>query len=164
MLMREAEMVCGWKRGMRCRSLALEFDMSKWERRKRSSKWKLTMLATIGALFMALCTWVVRAGLGGYPEAKERSTETWARMIRTAIQNWQGAHNTIACPTIQQLIDERYLARETSALDSWKHPFELRCKQSEVYVYSLGRDGKRGTQDDILIPTQRLLETSESNP
>ena len=97
--------------------------MSKPERRRPSSRWKLTTFATIAALLVGLCTWVVRAGLGGYPEGKERSTETWARMIRAAIQNWQGAHNTIACPTIQQLVDEKFLARGTSALDSWKHPF-----------------------------------------
>ncbi|HMA96880.1 MAG TPA: hypothetical protein VKP30_29550 [Polyangiaceae bacterium] len=85
-----------------------------------------------------------------YSESK--TAETWARTIRAAVQNWQSSQNSVACPTIEQLISEKHLDTGTTKVDPWGNPFELTCTDDEIFVTSAGPDRKRRTSDDIQIP------------
>src|SRR3954467_12698919 len=44
-----------------------------------------------------------------YKEAQIKNAETGARIVRTAIQQWQAANNETSCPTMSQLVQEKQL-------------------------------------------------------
>ena len=87
-----------------------------------------------------------------YKEAQIKSAETGARIVRTAVQQWQAANNEITCPTISQLVQEKQLDPGQSTKDSWNQDFSLNCTDDEVIISSNGPDKKKGTKDDIVVP------------
>ena len=87
-----------------------------------------------------------------YKEAQIKSAETGARIVRTAVQQWQAANNETTCPTISQLVQEKQLDPGQSTKDSWNQDFSLNCTDDEVIISSNGPDKKKGTKDDIVVP------------
>lgn len=87
-----------------------------------------------------------------FRESQISSARTGARVIRTAIQNWQAASNEITCPTISQLVQEKHLDPGQNNNDPWGQPYLLQCAEDEVMVTSGGPDKKKGTKDDIHVP------------
>jgi len=87
-----------------------------------------------------------------YKEAQIKNAETGARIVRTAIQQWQSANNETSCPTISQLVQEKQLDPGQSTKDSWNQDYTLTCTEDEVIVQSNGPDKKKGTKDDIVVP------------
>ncbi|HEX3849730.1 MAG TPA: hypothetical protein VHW01_02120, partial [Polyangiaceae bacterium] len=87
-----------------------------------------------------------------YKEAQIKNAETGARIVRTAVQQWQAANNETSCPTISQLVQEKQLDPGQSTNDSWNQPFTLTCTDDEVIISSNGPDKKKGTKDDITVP------------
>jgi general secretion pathway protein G len=87
-----------------------------------------------------------------YKEAQIKNAETGARVVRTAVQQWQAANNETSCPTISQLVQEKQLDPGQSTKDSWNQDFTLNCTDDEVIVSSNGPDKKKGTKDDIVVP------------
>lgn len=112
-------------------------------------------------LFEVLIVVAILAMVGGgvaafalpkYQQAQKTSAESGARVVRTAIQQWQAANNETVCPTISQLVQEKHLDSGTSTNDPWGQPFMLVCADDEVTVLSSGPDKKKGTKDDISVP------------
>jgi len=87
-----------------------------------------------------------------YKEAQIKNAETGARIVRTAVQQWQAANNETSCPTISQLVQEKQLDPGQSTNDSWNQPYSLTCTDDEVIISSNGPDKKKGTKDDITVP------------
>jgi general secretion pathway protein G len=87
-----------------------------------------------------------------YKEAQIKNAETGARIVRTAIQQWQAANNETSCPTMSQLVQEKQLDPGQSTKDSWNQDFTLTCTDDEVIISSNGPDKKKGTKDDIVVP------------
>ncbi|MEO6602087.1 MAG: type II secretion system protein [Polyangiaceae bacterium] len=87
-----------------------------------------------------------------YKEAQIKNAETGARIVRTAIQQWQAANNETSCPTMSQLVQEKQLDPGQSTKDSWNQDFSLTCTDDEVIISSNGPDKKKGTKDDIVVP------------
>jgi general secretion pathway protein G len=87
-----------------------------------------------------------------YKEAQIKSAETGARIVRTAVQQWQAANNETSCPTVSQLVQEKQLDPGQSTKDSWNQDFTLTCTDDEVIISSNGPDKKKGTKDDIVVP------------
>jgi general secretion pathway protein G len=87
-----------------------------------------------------------------YKDAQIKNAETGARIVRTAVQQWQSANNETSCPTISQLVQEKQLDPGQSTKDSWNQDFTLTCTDDEVIVSSNGPDKKKGTKDDIVVP------------
>jgi len=87
-----------------------------------------------------------------YKEAQIKNAETGARVVRTAIQQWQAANNETSCPTMSQLVQEKQLDPGQSTKDSWNQDYTLTCTDDEVIVQSNGPDKKKGTKDDISVP------------
>ncbi len=79
-------------------------------------------------------------------------TETWMRIIRVAMQNWQADNNTTSCTTVSELVQEKHLEPGAPAVDLWGHGFVLRCSEDEITVSSAGPDGRLGTADDFVFP------------
>jgi hypothetical protein len=116
-------------------------------------RWLRRIVIGIGVstVTLAIALLILIPSIGCRP-SRSRSTESQERTIRAAIQNWQAATNLANCPTVEQLVSEKQLDPGTSARDAWGHPFVLKCTDEEVYVTSLGPDGKPNTADDIRIP------------
>jgi len=104
------------------------------------------LLCSAGALFLR---WL---GSNPYRSEPRRDSETNARIIRTAIQQWQAANNQNSCPTIQQLISEKQLDPGSPTVDPWGQPHRLLCTEDEVSVRSAGQDRRFGTADDVVVP------------
>jgi general secretion pathway protein G len=93
-----------------------------------------------------------------FRESQISSSRTGARVIRTAIQNWQAATNETTCPTISQLIQEKHLDPGQNNNDPWGQPYILQCTDDEVIVISGGPDKKKGTKDDIRVPEGKTTQ------
>ncbi|AUX38471.1 MULTISPECIES: type II secretion system protein [Sorangium] len=81
--------------------------------------------------------------------AKVRSAYTGASVIKTAADQYQnlGAGGE-GCPTLQALVSAKQIdANKTD--DPWGQPYRIKCEESEIRVYSLGKDKKENTPDDI---------------
>lgn len=85
-------------------------------------------------------------------ENQEAALATGAT-ISGAVQQWQ-QEGASGCPTITQLQHERYLSRSASTEDPWGARFRIKCTDNGVEVTSPGRDGKRGTSDDVRLPIE----------
>lgn len=87
-----------------------------------------------------------------YRDAQKTSAETGARVIRTAVQQWQASNNEITCPTMSQLVQEKHLDPGANINDPWGSPYTPTCTEDDVIVISPGPDKKKGTKDDIQVP------------
>lgn len=98
-----------------------------------------------------------------YRDAQVKSATTWARTIRAAVQNWQSTTNETACPTMSQLVQEKYLDPGSSTTDPWGQPYTLNCSEDEVYVVSMGPDKQKGTKDDVQVPKSATAQPDQGN-
>jgi prepilin-type N-terminal cleavage/methylation domain-containing protein len=112
-------------------------------------------------LFEVLIVVAILAMVGGgvaafalpkFREAQKTSAKTGARIVRTAIQQWQAANSESVCPSISQLVQEKHLDPGASTNDPWGQPYNSICADDEVTVTSSGPDKKKGTKDDIAVP------------
>ena len=87
-----------------------------------------------------------------FREAQITTAETGARVIRTAVQNWQAANNETSCPTISQLVQEKHLDPGQNTNDPWGQAYQLNCTDDDVVITPSGPDKKKGTKDDIRVP------------
>lgn len=88
-----------------------------------------------------------------YKESQITAAGTGARVVRTAVQQWQLSNNEYGtCPTVSQLVQDKQLDSGQSTDDPWGQPFSISCSDDEVVVGSNGPDKKQGTNDDIVIP------------
>jgi general secretion pathway protein G len=87
-----------------------------------------------------------------YRDAQIKSATTGAQVIRGAIQQWQAANNETTCPTVNQLVQEKFLDPGAASVDPWNQGYTLTCEGEDVAVGSAGPDKKKGTADDIRVP------------
>lgn len=87
-----------------------------------------------------------------YRDAQKKTAETGAQTIRRAVQSWQASNNEVSCPTMSQLVQEKFLDTGTGSKDPWGEDYQLNCTEDEVFVTSKGPDKKKGSKDDIKVP------------
>lgn len=87
-----------------------------------------------------------------FKKAQINSANTGARVIRGAVQTFQGTENDTSCPTVSQLVEKKYLDPGQSTVDPWGQPYGINCNDDEVVVTSNGPDKKKGSGDDIRVP------------
>jgi general secretion pathway protein G len=122
-------------------------------RAKRSGRGvTLVEVLIVVAIIAMVAGGVAVFALPKYKEAQIKNAETGARIVRTAIQQWQAANNETSCPTMSQLVQEKQLDPGQSTKDSWNQDYTLTCTDDEVIVSSNGPDKKKGTKDDIMVP------------
>jgi general secretion pathway protein G len=86
-------------------------------------------------------------------EAQVQQAETGARVIRSAVSQWQLAENEYGrCPTVSELLQDKQLDSGQNTSDPWGSDYQITCADDEVIVLSLGPDKKQGSPDDIVIP------------
>jgi hypothetical protein len=72
--------------------------------------------------------------------------------IRQATILWMAVNPGRGCPNVDELkvdLDAAFGSR-----DPWGGGYEIRCFDDEIICVSPGRDRKRGTEDDIVVPAR----------
>ena len=54
-------------------------------------------------------------------------------------------------PGVERLRDEHEISSSTRIIDPWGHIFLIACSPERIEVMSVGPDGKKGTDDDIVV-------------
>jgi general secretion pathway protein G len=121
-------------------------------RRRKSRGVTLFEVLIVVAILAMVAGGVAAFALPKFREAQKTQAETGARVMRTAVSQWQAANNETTCPTISQLVQEKHLDPGQSTNDPWAQPYTLVCGDDEITVISSGPDKKRGTKDDISVP------------
>lgn len=120
--------------------------------RKRARGVTLLEVLIVVMILAMVAGGVAAFALPNYRKAQKEQAETGARVVRTAIQQWQAANNESTCPTISQLVQEKQLDPGQSTSDPWGQPYSLSCADDDVSVVSAGPDKKKGSKDDIAVP------------
>lgn len=121
-------------------------------RARRARGVTLVEVLIVVAIIAMVAGGVAVFALPKYREAQKTSAETGARVIRTAVQQWQASNNEVACPTMSQLVQEKHLDPGANTNDPWGSAYILTCSEDDVMVTSPGPDKKKGTKDDIKVP------------
>ena len=87
-----------------------------------------------------------------FREAQVDTAVTGARTIRQAVMQWQLTSTDDSCPTVSQLIQDKYLDTGADNKDPWGQDYAISCSADDVTVSSAGPDKKKGTGDDIRVP------------
>lgn len=96
-------------------------------------------------------------------EAQIQQAETGARVIRSAVSQWQLAENEYGeCPSVTQLVEDKQLDAGQNTTDPWGEEYQISCADDEVIVTSTGPDKKKGSKDDITIPKGAAAAEDES--
>jgi general secretion pathway protein G len=101
----------------------------------------ITIIALIGG-------GVAVALLPQLEKARIDSTKTDAQALRSAVMLYV-ADNPRQCPTVEDLINGRYLDRTRRTTDAWDTQFQIGCEEGEITVVSAGPDLEFSTEDDI---------------
>jgi general secretion pathway protein G len=136
------------------------------ERLRRSLKVRPRGVTLFEVLIVVAILAMVAGGVAAFAlpkfkEAQKSQAETGARVVRTAIQQWQAANNESTCPTISQLVQEKHLDPGQSTNDPWSQPYTFVCSDDDVMVISSGPDKKKGTKDDISVPKNARVTGEE---
>ncbi len=104
----------------------------------------------IVVIIMAMiATGVAVAVMPQLEKAKVKQAKTDIGAIRTAVQLFL-AENSSKCPSVEDLLAERYLDKGKKSKDPWERDFIINCPSGEdPEVLSVGKDGQEGTEDDV---------------
>jgi len=116
----------------------------------------LVEILIVVAIIAMVASGVAVFALPKYKEAQKKTAETGARVIRSAIQDWQRVNNESTCPTMSQLVQEKNIDSAANTEDPWGEAYILTCTDDDVIVMSKGPDKKKGTADDIRVPKGQL--------
>jgi general secretion pathway protein G len=133
-------------------------------RRRAARGVTLFEVLIVVAILAMVAGGVAAFALPKFREAQKTQAETGARVMRTAISQWQAANNETTCPTISQLVQEKHLDPGQSTNDPWAQPYTLVCSDDEITVISSGPDKKRGTKDDISVPKGAAATEEDGKP
>ena len=112
----------------------------------------LVEVLIVVAIIAMVASGVAVFALPRFKEAQIKTADTGARVIRSAVQNWQRVNNESSCPTISQLVQEKELDSAANTADPWGEDYVLSCADDDVTVISKGPDKKKGTPDDVSVP------------
>jgi type II secretory pathway pseudopilin PulG len=93
-------------------------------------------------------TGVAVAVLPQLQKAQIKSTQADAQALRSAVMLYV-ADNPRGCPTVEDLVSERYLDGSKRTADAWDTEFQVTCEDGDVVVISAGPDLEFNTEDDI---------------
>jgi general secretion pathway protein G len=99
-------------------------------------------------IFAMIAGGVAVALLPRLEEARIKSTKTDAQALRSAVMLYV-ADNPRGCPTVEDLVNERYLDGSRRTADAWDTDFQITCEDGDIQVISAGPDLEFNTEDDI---------------
>ena len=118
------------------------------ERATRQQGMTLIEIMIVITIFAMIAGGVAVALLPRLEEARIKSTKTDAQSLRSAVMLYV-ADNPRGCPTVEDLVNERYLDGSRRTADAWETPFQIACEDGDISVISAGPDLEFNTEDDI---------------
>lgn len=104
------------------------------------------------AILALVSSGVALSALAILERVKIREAEKGARVVRASVKAWWTLQNDPGCPTLDDLIRDGVLDRDSTRTDPWGQTWRLECGERDVTVVSLGPDRTPQTDDDIRIP------------
>ena len=117
-------------------------------RRRRQEGFTLIEIMIVITIFAMMAGGVAVALLPQLEKARLKTTKTDAQGLRSAVMLYV-ADNPRGCPTVEELVSERYLDGTRRTTDAWDTPFQISCEDGDIAVISAGPDLQFNTEDDI---------------
>jgi general secretion pathway protein G len=121
-------------------------------RRARQAKRRREAMTLIEIMVVMVIMALVAtaAGFAIVPQltkAKIKQSSADAKAIASASELYLTEHDD--CPTMEQLLSEKILAKNKNTKDGWGNEFTIECNEDGATVRSAGPDEQMGTEDDI---------------
>ena len=121
--------------------------------RARAARTKREGMTLIEIMIVVVIMALVATGVGvavipQLQKAKVKNAETAVATVRTAVQMYMATNNA-ECATMEQLLEDKQIDKNTSTKDPWDHDFKIECDGTDINVASAGPDGEFETEDDI---------------
>ena len=117
-------------------------------RRRRHEGMTLIEIMIVIFIIAMIGTGVAVAVLPQLQKAQVKSTQTDAQALRSAVMLYV-VDNPRGCPTVEDLVSERYLDGSKRTADAWDTEFQVTCEDGDIFVVSAGPDLEFNTEDDI---------------
>lgn len=117
-------------------------------RRRRHEGMTLIEIMIVIFILAMIGTGVAVAVLPQLQKAQVKSTQTDAQALRSAVMLYV-VDNPRGCPTVEDLVSERYLDGSKRTADAWDTEFQVTCEDGDIFVVSAGPDLEFNTEDDI---------------
>jgi general secretion pathway protein G len=117
-------------------------------RATRKEGMTLIEIMIVITIFAMIAGGVAVALLPQLDKARVKSSKTDAQALRSAVMLYV-ADNPRECPTVEDLISERYLDGSRRTADAWDTDFQITCEDGDIAVISAGPDLEFNTEDDI---------------
>ena len=118
------------------------------KRHEAQGGFTLIEIMIVITIFAMMAGGVAVALLPRLEEARIKTTKTDAQALRSAVMLYV-ADNPKGCPTVEDLVRERYLDGSRRTTDAWDTPYQISCEDSDIKVVSAGKDLEFNTEDDI---------------
>jgi len=117
-------------------------------RRRRREGFTLVEIMIVITILAMMVTGVAVAVLPQLGKARIKSTKADAQALRSAVMLYV-ADNPRGCPTVEDLVSEKYLDGSKRTADAWDTEFQVTCEAGDIGVVSAGPDLEFNTEDDI---------------
>ena len=117
-------------------------------RQRRREGMTLIEIMIVITIFAMIAGGVAVALLPQLEKARIKTTKTDAHALRSAAMLYV-ADNPRGCPSVEDLISERYLDGSRRTTDAWETPYQISCEDGDISVFSAGPDLEFSTEDDI---------------
>lgn len=117
-------------------------------RRRRREGFTLVEIMIVITILAMMVTGVAVAVLPQLGKARIKSTKADAQALRSAVMLYV-ADNPRGCPTVEDLVSEKYLDGSKRTTDAWDTEFQVTCEAGDIGVVSAGPDLQFNTEDDI---------------
>lgn len=126
--------------------------MARGARPRRARGVTLFEVLVVVAILALASSGVAFAALAILERVKIREAEKSARVVRAGVKTWWTLQGDPGCPTVDDLIREGILDRDSTRADPWGQAWRIECLERDATIVSLGPDRKAETEDDIRIP------------
>jgi general secretion pathway protein G len=134
---------------MHCEAQTVSVQRKLRRARKRRARQAMTLIEImIVMVIMALVA--TAAGFAIIPQlnkAKVKQTSTDAKAVASAAELYMAEHDD--CPNVDQLVEDKILAKDKNVKDAWGNDFSIDCDADGATVRSAGPDEQMGSEDDI---------------
>lgn len=125
-----------------------ELQLRRLARKAIREGFTLIEIMIVITIFAMMAGGVAVALLPRLEEARIKTTKTDAQALRSAVMLYKADHPR-DCPTVEDLVNERYLDGTRRTTDAWDTPFQISCEEGDIAVISAGEDLEFNTEDDI---------------
>ena len=122
---------------------------------RRASRRGVTLFEVliVVAILAMVAGGVAVFALPRYKEAQIKTAKSGAQTVRQAVLQWQLSNADESCPTMNQLVQEKFLDTGSDNKDPWGQEYDISCSGDDVLVSSGGPDKQKGGADDITVPS-----------